>query len=163
MKKIWGGAWALITVGALAAILASAGMATPGVTATIQEVTVSNGPHQPPTGTFTASGLPGCTSGTLADQLVWFSPSGARLVVDRTYTCSEGGSFTARLGLHLSTVDASGDQPTDGTWRIISTAGALTGLQGTGSGIGVGTGCAPIGAIFAECAGSTGTTTASIH
>jgi hypothetical protein len=163
MKKIWSGALALLTVGALAAILAGAATATPGGTATIQEVTVSNGPHQPPTGMFTATGLPGCTSGTLADQLVWFSPSGARLVVDRTYTCSEGGSFTARLGLHLSTVDVSGEQPTDSTWRIISTDGALTGLQGTGSGVGVGTGCAPIGAIFAECAGGMGTTTASIH
>ena len=163
MKKIWSGALALLTVGALAAILAGAATATPGDTATIQEVTVSNGPHQPPTGTFTASGLPGCDSGTLADQLEWFSPSGARLVVDRTYTCSGGGSFTARVGLHLSTVDASGEQPTDSTWRIISTDGALTGLQGTGSGSGVATGCAPIGETFVECAAATGTTTASIH
>jgi hypothetical protein len=84
-------------------------------------------------------------------------------VVDRTYTCTEGGSFTVRLGLHLSAVDASGEQQADSTWRIISTDGALTGLQGTGSGVGVGTGCGPIGAIFAECTGSTGTTTASIH
>jgi hypothetical protein len=163
MKKIWSGAWALLAVGALAAIMAGPGAATPGGTATIQEVSVSNGPHQPPTGTFTATGLPGCDSGTLADQLVWFSPSGARLMVDRTYTCSDGGSFIARVGLHLSTVDASGEQATDGTWRITSTDGALTGLQGTGSISGMGTGCAPIGAIFAECAGLTGTTTASIH
>jgi hypothetical protein len=163
MNKIWSGALALLAVGALAGILVGAGAATPGDTATIQEVTVFNCCHQPPTGTFTASGLPGCTSGTTADQLVWFSPSGARLVVDRTYTCTEGGSFTVRLGLHLSAVDASGEQQADSTWRIISTDGALTGLQGTGSGVGVGTGCGPIGAIFAECTGSTGTTTASIH
>jgi hypothetical protein len=163
MKRIWSGALALLAVGALAGVTAATGTATPGTTATIQEVTVSNGPHQPPTGTFIASGLPGCTSGTLADHLVWFSPSGARLVVDRTYTCTEGGSFTARLGIHLSTVDASGGQPSDGTWRIISTDGALAGLQGTGSGSGMGTGCAPIGVVFAECAGSIGTTTASIH
>jgi hypothetical protein len=163
MKKIWGGAVALLTVGTLAAVLAGAGAATPGNTATIQEVTVFNCCHQPPTGTFMATGLPGCTSGTSADQLVSFSPSGARLVLDRTYTCSEGGSFTVRLGVHLSPVDASGEQASDSTWRIISTDGALTGLQGTGSGVGVGTGCAPIGAIFAECAGATGTTTASIH
>ena len=163
MRKIWSGVWALLAIGALTAILAGPGAATPGETATIQEVTVSNGPHQPPTGTFTASGLPGCTSGTLADQLVWFSPSGARLVVDRTYTCAEGGSFTVRLGLHLSTVDAAGEQTADSTWRIISTDGALTGLQGTGSGSGMGIGCAPIGVIFAECAGSVSTTTALIH
>jgi hypothetical protein len=163
MKRIWSGALALLAVGALAGVTAATGTATPGTTATIQEVTVSNGPHQPPTGTFIASGLPGCTSGTLADQLVWFSPSGARLVVDRTYTCAEGGSFTARLGIHLSTVDALGEQPSDGTWRIISTDGALSGLQGTGSGSGMGIGCAPTGVIFAECAGSIGTTTASIH
>jgi hypothetical protein len=163
MKKIWSGALALLAVGVLAAIVAGPGTATPGQTATIQEVTVFGGPHQPPSGTFTASGLPGCTSGTFSDQLVWFSPSGARLVVDRTYTCSEGGSFTVRLGLHLSTVDAAGEQTSDSMWRIISTDGALTGLQGTGSGSGVGTGCAPIGVIFAECAGGMGTTTASIH
>jgi hypothetical protein len=84
-------------------------------------------------------------------------------VVDRTYTCSEGGSFTVRLGLHLSTVDAAGEQTSDSTWRIISTDGALTGLQGTGSGYGVATGCAPIGETFAECAAATSTTTASIH
>jgi hypothetical protein len=163
MKKIWSGALALLAVGALAAILAGAGAATPGDTATIQEATVFNCCHQPPTGTFSASGLPGCSSGTSADQVVSFSPSGARLVVDRTYTCTEGGSFTVRVGLHLSTVDASGEQAADSTWRIISTDGALSGLQGTGSGVGVATGCAPIGAIFAECAASTGTTTASIH
>lgn len=163
MKKIWSGAWALLAVGALAAVLAGTGAATPGNTATISEVTVFNNPHQPPTGTFTASGLPGCASGTFSDQLVSFNPSGARLVLDRTYTCSEGGSFTARVGLHLSTVDASGEQQADSTWRIISTDGALIGLQGTGSGSGVSTGCAPIGAIFAECAASTSTTTASIH
>src|SRR5205085_9565233 len=148
MKRIWRGALALLAVGALAAILTAAGAATPGETATIQEVGVSNGPHQPLTGTFTASGLPGCDSGTWADQLEWFSPSGARLVVDETYTCSGGGSFAARLGLHLSAVDASGEQASDGTWRITSADGALTGLQGTGSTSGAAIGCAPIGVIF---------------
>jgi hypothetical protein len=163
MRRIWSSGLALLAVGAVAGALAATVTATPGDTATIQETSVFNCCHQPPTGTFTATGLPGCTSGTLADQVVSFSPSGARLVLDRTYMCSEGGSFTARLGLHLSTVDASGEQATDGTWRIISTDGALTGLQGTGSGSGEGIGCAPIGVIFAECAGSVGTTAASIH
>lgn len=163
MKKIWSGAWALLAVGALAAVLAGTGAATPGNTATISEVTVFNNPHQPPTGTFTASGLPGCASGTFSDQLVSFNPSGARLVLDRTYTCDELGSFTARVGLHISTVDASGQQVSDGTWRIVSTDGSLTGLQGTGSSSGVATGCAPIGEVFAECAAATGTTIASIH
>lgn len=163
MKKIWSGAWALLAVGALAAVLAGTGAATPGNTATISEVTVFNNPHQPPTGTFTASGLPGCASGTFSDQLVSFNPSGARLVLDRTYTCDELGSFTSRVGLHISTVDASGQQVSDGTWRIVSTDGSLTGLQGTGSSSGVATGCAPIGEVFAECAAATGTTIASIH
>jgi hypothetical protein len=163
MKKIQSGASAVLAVCALAATLAAPGVATPGSTATIQEATVFNNPHQPPAGTFTASGLPGCDSGTTADQLVSFSPSGARLVLDRTYTCSGGGSFVARVALHVATVDASGEQFADGTWRIVSTDGALTGLQGTGSTSGTSTGCAPIGVIFAECAAASGTTTASIH
>ena len=154
---------AMLVAGALAASLAGVGNADPGGTATIQEVTTFAGSHQPPTGTFTATGLPGCSAGTLGDQLVSFSPSGARVVVDRTYTCAEGGSFVARLALHLGVVDASGRQATDGTWRIVSTSGALTGLQGTGSTGGVNTGCSPVGVVFAECLTSTSTTSALIH
>ena len=55
MKKIWSGAWALLAVGALAAIMAGPGAATPGGPAIIREASVSNGPHQPPTGTFTVA------------------------------------------------------------------------------------------------------------
>ena len=163
MKRARQAAAALIVAVALASVLAGIGSADPGSTVTIQEVSTFAGSHQPPTGTFTAAGLPGCASGTSGDQLVWFSPSGARLVVDRTYTCAEGGSFTVRLGLHLGVVDASGTQASDATWRIVSTAGALTGLQGSGSAVGIGTGCSPIGVVFAECTGGTSTVTASIH
>jgi hypothetical protein len=163
MKRARPTAVAVIVAVALASVLTGVGSADPGSTATIQEVSTFVTAHQPPTGTFTATGLPGCASGTTADQLVWFSPSGARLVVDRTYTCSEGGSFTVRLGLHLGVVDASGTQASDATWRIVSTVGALTGLQGSGSAVGVGTGCSPVGVVFAECTAGTSTVTASIH
>jgi hypothetical protein len=163
MKRARQAVVALIVAGALAASLAGAGSADPGSTVTIHEVSTFTTSHQPPTGTFTATGLPVCATGTSGDQLVWFSPSGARLVVDRTYTCTEGGPFTVRLGLHLGVVDASGTQASDATWRIVSTAGALTGLQGSGTAVGVGTGCSPVGVVFAECTGGTSTVTASIH
>jgi hypothetical protein len=154
---------ALIVVVACASVIAGTGTADPGSTVTIHEATTFTTGHQPPTGTFTATGLPGCASGTSGDHLVRFSPSGPRLVVDRTYTCTGGSSFTVRLGLHLGVVDASGTQLSDATWRIVSTTGALTGLQGSGSAVGVGTGCAPVGEVFAECTGGTSTVTASIH
>jgi hypothetical protein len=163
MKRATQAAVVLIVAVALASILTGVGSADPGSTATIHEVSTFIGNHQPPTGTFTATGLPACATGTSADQLVWFSPSGARLVVDRTYTCTDGGSFTVRLGLHLGVVDASGTQASDATWRIVSTADALTGLQGSGSAVGVGTGCSPVGAVFAECTGGTSVVTAAIH
>lgn len=163
MKRISSLTGVLLAVGALAAFGAGAGTASVGATATIQEVTVFGTNHQPAVGTFTATGLPACASGSFNDKLVWFSPSGARLILDRTYTCAEGGSFSVRVGLHLSVVDASGNQAVDGSWRVTSSDGALTGLQGTGSTTGLNTGCAPVGSVFAPCVASSGTTTASIH
>jgi hypothetical protein len=49
-----------------------------------QEFTVFGAIHQPPVGTFIAPGLSGCTTGGFADNVVSFSPSGARLILDRT-------------------------------------------------------------------------------
>ena len=163
MKGIASLAGVMLAVGALSGPGSGVAAAVTGSTATIYEQTVFGAAHQPAGGTFTAAGLPACASGTFSDRPVSFSPSGARLILDRTYTCVEGGNFSVRVALHLSVVDASGDQTVDGTWRITSSDGALTGLQGSGSGAGLNTGCSPVGSIFAQCIASSGTTTASIH
>jgi hypothetical protein len=109
--------------------------------------------HTPPTGTFAATGLAGCPSGTYADSLVYFTPPGTRVVVDETYSCLGGATFTARMALHIAPTAPDGTQPAEGTWRIVSSD---TGLAGSGDLTGLATGCAPIGAVFAECTGSTG-------
>jgi hypothetical protein len=109
--------------------------------------------HTPPTGTFTATGLAGCPSGTYADSLVYFTPPGTRVVVDETYTCLGGATFTARMALHIAPTASDGTQAAEGTWRIVSSD---TGLAGSGDVTGLFTGCSPIGAVFAECTGSTG-------
>ena len=46
---------------------------------TIHELTVFGGPHQPPSGAFTASGLPWLLERDVLHQVIWFSPSGARI------------------------------------------------------------------------------------
>ncbi|HEY4347453.1 MAG TPA: hypothetical protein VGM80_07675 [Gaiellaceae bacterium] len=131
--------------------------------AVIHELTVFAGGHQPPVGTFTASGIPGCTSGSFSDQVVSFNHTGSRIVIDRTYACAGGNTLTARVGLHLGTIDAAGVQTADGSWRIISSTGALVGLDGSGSTSGLNSGCAPAGTALGECATGVGTVTASIQ
>jgi hypothetical protein len=163
MKRVIQSMCALLVASAVAVVLAGGGSASVGSTATFSEVTVFGTNHQSPVGTFTTTGLPDCTSGTFSDQVVSFSPSGARVVVDRTYACAEGGTFVVRLALHVSPAAADGSQATSGTWRILSTDGALAGLQGETSVDAVNTGCAPVGAIFAECTAATGTFSVSLH
>jgi hypothetical protein len=154
---------AVLLVAVLAALGGSRAAAAAPTSVVFQEFTVFGAIHVPPVGTFVASGLPGCTTGTFADQPVAFSPSGARLFLDRTYSCDAGGTLTARVALHLAPIDANGHQTSDGTWRIISAEGALTGLQGSGTDTGVSSGCTPTGSIFGACTTATGTVTASIH
>jgi hypothetical protein len=146
-----------------AALLAAVAVASPPAAVTIHELTVFGGPHQPPSGAFTASGLPGCSSGTFSDQVISFSPSGARIKLARTYACAGGGSLTARVALHLAAVDASGGQAVTGRWRIISSDGLHPAPAGRGSVVGENTGCAPVGEILAECAVGTGTVSATVH
>jgi hypothetical protein len=167
IKRIRYAAGALFVAILLAAMLAALGgsraaAATPAAVV-IQEFTVFGAIHEPPVGTFIASGLSGCATGGFADNVVAFSPSGARLVLDRTYSCDAGGTITARVALHLAPIDADGDQATNGTWRIISAAGAQAGLQGSGMDVGVSSGCTPVGSVFGACTTATGTVTAAIH
>jgi hypothetical protein len=167
VKRVRCVARAVFAVVLLAAVPAALGgsraaAATP-VAVMIQEFTVFGAIHQPPVGTFIASGLSGCTTGGFADNVVSFSRSGARLILDRTYSCDAGGTITARVALHLAPIDANGHQASDGTWRIISAAGAEAGLQGSGTDTGVSSGCTPMGSVFGACATASGTVTASIH
>ena len=108
-------------------------------------------PHTPPTGTFEAAGLPGCSSGTYADSLVYFTPPGTRVVVDETYSCVGGATFTARMALHVDPIAPDGTQAVAGTWRIVTSD---TGLAGSGDASGLATGCSPVGGVFGECTGS---------
>jgi hypothetical protein len=107
-------------------------------------------PHTPPTGTFTASGLPGCSGGTYVDSLVYFTPQGNRVVVDENYTCLEGGTFTARMALHTGVIAPDGTQAIYGAWRVVA---ADNGIAGSGDLASVATGCSPVGAIFGDCSG----------
>src|SRR3954471_23999616 len=115
----------LITLAVLgAAPVALAAGPTPFSLVTVD---VPRASHQPVTGSFTANGVPGCASGTFADALVFFTPSGSPLVVTETYSCSEGSTFVARLQLHLAPVAPDGTQAVRGSWRIVDSDTGLTG------------------------------------
>jgi hypothetical protein len=153
---------ALRSTTAILALVVGATLSLTGVTAaqgaqpTFVITTVQDAvhpPHTPPTGTFQGVGLVGCTSGTYADSLVFFTPPGTRVVVDETYSCAGGASFTARMALHIAATAPDGTQTAEGTWRIVASD---TGLAGSGDLSGLATGCSPIGAVFADCTGSTG-------
>jgi hypothetical protein len=159
--KHWGGI-ALRSTTAILALVVAATLSLTGVTtaqsaqATFVITTVQDAvhpPHTPPTGTFEAVGLAGCPSGTYADSMVYFTPPGTRVVVDETYSCVGGATFTARMALHIAPTAPDGTQVAEGTWRIVASD---TGLAGSGDLSGLATGCSPIGAVFAECTASTG-------
>ncbi len=166
MHKLQFGAGTM--VGMLVAIVAGLGGATTAAAAqptpiVIHTVTTFGGNHQPPVGSFTASGIPGCTSGSSSDQLISFNPSGTRLVIDTTYVCDSGDTLTARIAVHPGTVDAAGNQTGDGTWRIVAATGSLADLAGSGSTTGLNSGCSPVGTALAECATGAGTVSAWVH
>ena len=119
------------------------------VITTVQDA-VGHLPHTGPTGTFQSIGLPGCLTGTYADSLVRFSKNGTHAVVDETYTCRGGVTFTARLAVRIAATASDGTQSTQAEWRIVS---STTRLAGSGDAWGRFSGCSPIGAVFAECTG----------
>jgi hypothetical protein len=57
------------------------------------------------------------------------------------------------MALHIAATAPDGTQMGDGTWRIVASD---SGLAGSGDLSGLSTGCSPIGAVFADCTGSTG-------
>jgi hypothetical protein len=135
----------------LTGVAAAQGAQPTFVVTTVQDAV--HPPHTPPTGTFEAVGLAGCPSGTYADSLVYFTPPGTRVVVDETYSCVGGATFTARMALHIAATAPDGTQAAEGSWRIVASD---TGLAGSGDLSGLSTGCSPIGAVFADCIASTG-------
>lgn len=166
MHKLQFGAGTMI--GMLVAVVAGLGggataAAAQPTPAVIHTLTTFVGEHQPPVASFTASGIPGCTSGSSSDKLVSFNPSGTRLVIDSTYVCDSGDTLTARVALHLGTIDAAGNQTADGTWRIIAATGSLADLAGSGSTTGLNSGCSPVGTALGECATGAGTVSARVQ
>jgi hypothetical protein len=165
-RHFGGGALCAVTVAVLTSA-ALGGAATPAASqpmeVVIHETTTFAPNHQPPVGAFTAEGLAGCSSGSFSDQPVSFSPNGTRIILDSSYACAEGGTLTARVALHLGTIDSSGLQTAEGTWRIVAGTGALADAAGSGSRSGLNSGCAPVGVVFGECAFGTGTTRAWVH
>ncbi len=139
-----------VSIGLLAGPDADAAL-PPLVVTTVQDAV--HPPHTAPTGTFEATGLAGCPSGTYADSLVYFTPNGTRVVVEETYSCLGGATFTARLALHIDATAPDHTQAADGSWRIIASD---SGLAGTGHLSGLSTGCSPVGAVFADCTAASG-------
>jgi hypothetical protein len=165
-RHFGGGALCAVAIAVLtpAALGGAAGAAaSQPMEVVIHESTTFAPNHQPPVGAFTAEGLPGCSSGSFSDHPVSFAPNGIRLILDRSYVCAEGGTLTARVGLHLGTIDSSGLQTAEGTWRIVAGTAALADAAGSGSVSGLNSGCAPVGVVLGECAFGTGTTRAWVH
>lgn len=77
-------------------------------------------------GTFTAS-LASCSSGTVADASI----DEATLTATRVFTCTAGGSFTAKVG------PLSAEHGGSGVWQIVSGTGPFADLRGKGTFSGV--------------------------
>jgi hypothetical protein len=106
--------------------------AAPATEISLSESIVFPG-NAPPHGTFTAAGLPGCSSGTLVDDLKSFNASFTHILVERTYACDGGiASFTALLVLTIEPGTAPGTEAVSGRWIVSRGEGALGGLRGAG-------------------------------
>jgi hypothetical protein len=154
----WRISLALTTAALAGAVLVALAAAAPTRFVLRESVDFAGG--NGPVGTFKATGIPGCGSGKFTDSLVTFSANGGNLIVDRAYTCvHRGGTFTAKMALHLSVVNQAGKQSGKGSWKIIHASGALHGLSATGLERGVQRSCAPVGTVLAKCSVGTDTVT----
>ena len=145
-------------------LAASAGAMPPAALKLEESVTFGDG-HTPPVGVFTAvGGLPGCSSGTFGDRLNNFNFGGHTLVIDRTYSCTNGtDTFTARIVLHIEPPNDAGIAMSGGNWTIQDGTGALTALHGEGDANSTAFGCAPIGELFFSCVSGVDEVTAVTH
>lgn len=89
--------------------------------------------NAPPHGTFAATGLPGCASGTFVDDLKSFNASFTHILVERTYTCAGGAAgFGALLVLAIAPTGPT-SETVSGRWIVQRASGALEGLRGSGT------------------------------
>ena len=132
MRKVAGPT--LIAVVA-ALLLAVAPVAAAARTAVHMEVATNFDPADDP---FTASGIPGCSSGTVAngeDPLVNFTRPFGIYAGYKVFDCGGGSGFRVRLNAMFSYSGGS-----VGTWSIVDAWGNLAGLQGSGKLVGISTG-----------------------
>jgi len=127
----------------LALVLPAATQAGPA-----QHVTFNGTWYEAAPGTFSDFPMEGCTSGTTEDfgklGVGWQSERVLQLVLVKAFYCDghPGDSFALKLTVHIQFVPAYENHF---TWSVYDATGALAGLRGAGTGIGL------------EADGSTGT------
>lgn len=86
---------------------------------------------------FTADGIAGCSSGTVAtgDNTTKFPRTHGVFAGDKVFDCGGGTGFLVRLNAIFSYSGGS-----VGTWAIVDAWGDLSGLQGSGKLVGTSTG-----------------------
>jgi hypothetical protein len=83
---------------------------------------------------FTATGIAGCTGGTVATgaNTTKFPPPHGVFAGYKVFDCGGGTGFLVRLNASFSYAGGS-----TGTWSIVDAWGTLAGLQGSGKLVGV--------------------------
>ena len=127
MRKVVGPT--LVAVAAVL-LLAVAPVAAATRTAVHMEVQTNFDPADDP---FTASGIPGCTSGTVGngDNIVQFTRTFGVFAGDKIFDCGGGTGFVVRLNAMFSYSGGS-----VGAWSIVDAWGAVAGLHGSGKLVG---------------------------
>lgn len=151
----------ILFVALVAALVATAAVASasPAVPIELSEsINFVRPPGEPPTGTFTLTGLGVCESGTFLDEFVTGNRQFTHIVVERFYTCAGGaGTFSALLVLTIEPDFAAGTEDLSAAWVIRGGTGVLANLRGAGNGEGMNVGCNP------RCTGGTSTVDAMAH
>src|SRR3990172_11842036 len=127
MKRMLGFCLLLGATLALLGVAPVAAGARQGVAMTVT-TTLDAGP-----GAFTATGIPGCTSGSVTDAnaVVQFIPSGGIYAGDKVFNCGAGNGFVVRLNAQFGSTGAIG------SWSVVSSLGSAAGMSGAGKLTGV--------------------------
>ena len=126
--RVWGRVSVAVVV-ATAATLAAAGASGDGARSAAAFRLVFDGHHTEALlheGTFTTTSSL-CSSGTAADASI----DEQTLTAMRVFTCSEGGTFTARIS------PLPAEHTGTGTWQVVAGTGPLANLRGKGTFIGL--------------------------
>lgn len=131
MRKVVGTALISLVAGLL---LAVAPVAAAARTTAHMEVQTNFDPADDP---FTASGIPSCSSGTVADgnNSTIFTRTFGIYAGYKVFDCGGGTGFMVRLNAMFSYTGGS-----VGTWSIVDSWGVVAGLQGSGKLVGTSTG-----------------------